>query len=318
MKESIKKIKIAIVSDNKNVNKNPDDQLLAKALEKQSTDTCLISVDIIDWKKHPKLTKYDGVYISSTWDHHEHGDQFIKWIQENDHDKKQFVIASSTIIQFIDKRNYLEPFGQHFGFSSSNKGYVTPSYFIDPLEKDIKTNLEKAFEVLPSSKKYVVKPRISADSTMTFLVPSSLVEQKVSSILSEPHRGGVILQPFIESIQRHGEFQLIYLGGQYAYTLSKDAGYCVHDRSLLKNVPPSLLHFSSRVLDFLGQSCGGEVPLRVRLDFFLDDHDCPLLSEIELVEPCLSLSSLPLDLLSSSLSTLSSSILHRVLSFSSS
>jgi len=132
----------------------------------------------------------------------------------------------------------------------------------------------------------VLKPAVSAGARDTLRVrgPSDLAtaQSLVARVL--PHKD-MMVQPYLPSVETHGEHGLVFLGGEHTHTIQRQAalsGRPGYDPTSSEPAPASEEEraFARKVLDATGFDL-----LYARVDVARDEHGRPRLMELEITEP---------------------------------
>lgn len=234
----------------------------------------------VDW------SSYRLVVLRSTWDYPRRWQAFLGWAHKVAQTTR-LANAADVVAWNIDKR-YLREL--------SAKGIpVVPTTWIDP---GAFGDVERAWE----SDALVVKPAISAgscDSGVYTRAQARQAEQLVAFILDSGRP--VMLQPYVRTIDTHGETALLYFGGQYSHAIRKgallrvgaelEAGLFREETIDAREASDAERDLGDRVLDAL--PWGREDLLYARVDLVRDVAGNPQVIELELIEPSVFLSHAP-------------------------
>jgi O-ureido-D-serine cyclo-ligase len=171
---------------------------------------------------------------------------------------------------------------------------VVPSSFIEPGE-DAEQTLP-AFLARHDCLEFVVKPSVGAGSRDT----QRHGRADVAAALTQARRlldagRSVLLQPYLDSVDRDGETALIYIQGVFSHAIRKGAllppgstaspviGLFAPEKIMARAPGPDELEVARHVLGALPFP----VPLYARVDLIRDANGAPVLLELELTEPSL-------------------------------
>jgi glutathione synthase/RimK-type ligase-like ATP-grasp enzyme len=241
-----------------------DSPALVAALAARGLDAIPVVWDApgIDW------AAFELVVVRSTWDYAERRDFFLAWAEGLPR-----VLNPLPVLRWNTDKHYLHEL--------ERKGVtVVPTRFLEPGD---------AFET-PRGR-YVVKPAVSAGSRHSATYESG---EESHSHVSGLHRMGrtVMIQPYLDGVDEHGETALIYLGGAYSHTVKKaallrpgttpgDALYLAEDmRSATPTAP------EREVADRALRALASNKLLQARVDLLPTDEG-PVVLEVELTEPSL-------------------------------
>ena len=150
----------------------------------------------------------------------------------------------------------------------------------------------------------VVKPAVSADSWETIFVRGSEAERGEAHLARHVPERDMLVQPFLPSVESHGERCLVFLEGRFSHAVRKNA-LTLGGRwtDLPEGAPVEAeadeVAAAERVLEAafeaIGASggCGRSDALYARVDLTRDASGEPLLLELELTEPTLFLAAEP-------------------------
>jgi hypothetical protein len=227
---------------------DPDDALVAEDLRKRGF-TCEAKIwndKSVDWSKCEL-----GV-VRSTWNYHQHYDEFERWMLRPELQGKLW--NPPAILRWNSKKTYLREL--------ENSGVrIVPTIWID------RTTPAAAIDELlerTSWEKAVLKPTILE--------------------LLKSH--DAMLQPYMQEIETSGERSLMFVGGKFTHAIRKApfqklavAGHAGEQSIEPESDEIALAH---QVLNTVGQEL-----LYARVDVVRDADHKPCLMELELVEPSL-------------------------------
>lgn len=258
---------------------DPDAEPLQRSLAEVGAIGILVAWDDprVSWES------FERVVISSTWDSVDRPAEYLEWA-DTVSSKTVLVNAASVLAWGLDKahqRNLAEA-----GIA------VIPTRWVPPGE-----------EWEPPGGEFVVKPAVSAGgrSTVRYGQGDTAAAQAHITALHEAGRT-VMVQPYWASIDQTGEVDVIYLAGRYSHAVRKlpalQPGRGVIDRPWEQMawsgpVTPSGEHLAvaNAVFARIEVSAGAQ-PVYARVDL-LDGTDGPVLLEVEVVDPYLSLDTFP-------------------------
>lgn len=233
----------------------------------------------VDWASMSK------VVVSSTWDSVDRPSEYLSWVREVS--SHTTLVNSARVLEWgLDKRHQrdLEVAGIP----------IVPTRWIERGDS----------WTLPLDEPFVVKPSISAGGRSTSLHDrgsSGAAAQHVETLLSAGQ--AVMIQQYQRSIETDGELDLVFIGGQFTHAVHKNpvlrlgeaAGERPWERMSWNGLAkPSADELQvgeatiSAVVDLL-QEC----PAYGRVDLVRAADGGPLLLEVEVVDPYLSLDLVP-------------------------
>jgi len=144
----------------------------------------------IDWDR------FDLVVVRSTWDYPGRREEFLAWAEGLPH-----VLNSPEVLRWNTDKRYLEDLGDD----------AVPTEFLEP----------GARFVAPDHP-YVVKPSIGAGSIGA--ARYDVGDHRSATHVAELHAASqtVLVQPYVEEIDRRGETSLIYVSGEFSHAVRKE------------------------------------------------------------------------------------------------
>lgn len=232
--------------------------------------------------------RYDLALLRSTWDYAERLQQFRGWLagvsrQTRLHNPRSLVTWNTD---------------KHYLRELAALGVPTvPSEFIEPGEDA--TVAVEAFLNSRACADLVVKPVVGAGSRGARRLSRSRASEAAAHARGLLAAGrSVLLQPYLERIDRDGETALMYFRGRFSHAIRKGALLRAGEdptrelfapEHILPRTPDTAeLRIGAAVLDAL--AAGGhsrEAPLYARVDLLRDAGGAPRLLELELTEPSL-------------------------------
>ena len=249
------------------------DDLLVPPMDTLGWDISFIPWDLSD----VNWNDYDIILIRSTWDYQSRIQEFLKVLDSIDK-SKSLLINPLPIIRWNIEKTYL--------IELEAKGIGTiPSLFQKKFSpKEIIQSFLKF-----NCDKIIIKPVVGANADNIILgskfdIKSQLHE--IQGIYSElPH----IIQPFLNSVLKEGEFSLIYFNEKFSHALSKipkEGDFRVQEEhggkiNIIKRLPIKIQNLADKVIKVLPKNC-----FYSRIDILLM-HGEPKVIEVELIEPSL-------------------------------
>jgi len=269
--------RVLLVTARASAGLDDDMPLLVDALSAEGTPTDVVSWDDpdIDWADSSL------VMVRSTWDYTTRRDEFLDWARRVG-SVARLEHPAGVLAWNTDKRYLAELPALGIG--------IVPSTFFDPGQE----------VVLPDEGQFVVKPSVSAGSrdTARFSAGDGVVAR---SLCEEIHRSGrtVLVQPYVATVDAHGETAMIYFGGEFSHSIRKGpllALDAAPSRALFApetitahRPSPDERRAGAAVIRALGSlPLVGESlhpPLYARVDLVTDEAGAPLVLELELCEP---------------------------------
>ena len=243
------------------------------------------NVAIVDWDDAgADWSRFDLALLRSTWDYTERVAEFLAWAQRAS--SKTRLLNPVEVVRWNTDKHYLRDLAK--------AGVATvPSEFIEPGE-----NAAAGFDGFLQrqlNEEFVVKPAIGAGSRDAQRYSRAQCDAALAHaqrLLNA--RRSVLLQPYLDRVDEHGETALIYFGGRFSHAIRKGP--------LLKRDegPTRALfaaeHISARVPEAdelrLAEHTLSAIPFAkpltyARVDLIHDALHAPCVLELELTEPSL-------------------------------
>jgi hypothetical protein len=217
-----------------------DDRLLIPALAAHgiSAVPAVWDDDSIDWRS------FATVVIRSTWDYHLKPQRFLAWIDRLGALGVR-LINPAPVLRWNVEKTYLRDLAAA-GVS------IVPTRWV---EQGDTTPLAGLLRETGWSRA-VVKPSIAATAYRTWLTDVASAAADEARFRELVADGRALVQPFLEAIATEGEWSLIFLGGEYAYSVLKTprgGDFRVQSdfggTSVVKDVDPELVVQASGILD---------------------------------------------------------------------
>lgn len=258
---------------------DPDQEPLLAALRAHglSADAWAWDAPGLDWA----ATKL--AVIRSTWDYHHRLDEFLAWV---DRTAAHTQLANPPqLVHANVRKTYLRDL-QAAGVP------VVPTVWCAQGERcDLARMLDER-----GWQRAVIKPVVSAGSWGTLLVdrddPGDASQRHLDALIAER---GVMVQPYLESVEQYGERALVWIDGELRHAVRKARRLAGDEESVSQQavaVAADEAELAAQVLRAaVGQTddsgSGGGGLLYARVDLARDSVGQPLLMELELVEPSL-------------------------------
>lgn len=229
-------------------------------------------------------SSFDLCLIRTTWDYTKHRDQFERWVE---HVSAQTQLLNSEIIvRWNLSKTYLRELAES-GVS------VLPTCWIDvPLSREEFEQKLRYLGLTNATDFAFIKPVVGACAEDTLRFKVSNLDQALEHIADILPRCGVMVQPYLETVETLGEYSAIYFDGQLSHCVQKipvEGDYRVQDDFGATDKPvghkPGLISLSEHCLAEVGRRFG--VPTIARVDALQDNTGRWYLNELELIEPSL-------------------------------
>ncbi|WP_131738728.1 ATP-grasp domain-containing protein [Actinomadura roseirufa] len=275
---------VALVTDEESLPIDWDMPLLLKACEVIGLKTDVRSWEDadVDW------SRYSAVLLRSPWTYVERLPDFLDWCGRIT--AHTLLLNPLSVVRWSLDKRYLADLAAH-GVP------VVPTAFVEPGE-DPSRAVREFLAAHPRSEEIVVKPTVGAYSKNVQRFARSREAEAAGHVARLHEDGAVLMQPYLPSVDRHGETDLIYFDGAYSHAIRKSA-MLMADGTV--NVPTLESRrardagaderaVASAVLDAAASHLGLDRPLLYgRVDLIRGEDGAPMVLEAELCEPSLSL-----------------------------
>lgn len=245
---------------------DPDEAALVGALARAGAWVSLLAWD--GDTPLPAPGEVDLVLVRSTWSYARNVDAFVTWLRALG-SRAKVANPVPVLLENVDKI-YLR------GLASRGIPIV-PTAFVDRGDRRTLAAVREAH----GFSEVVVKPRVSAGSwkTMRFSEGAPLAEEAFASLVAERD---VMVQPYVASVDGHGERSIVVLEGRVSHAVRKSPRFS-GDAEAVARVPVAddERAFAERVLSSYSDL------LYARVDVARDASFGLLLMELELLEPSL-------------------------------
>ena len=268
--------RLALVTSERGLRLDPDLAPASAALRQAGFD-----VDVVRWDDAD--ADWDGYALAvlrSTWDYSWRLDEFLSWAGGVPRLRN-----AVELLRWNTDKTYLRDL-ERAGLP------IVPTVWSPT-----------TVEALPDAEEWVVKPSISAGSRDTARWTDRGAALAHAAELIAAGRTAM-LQPYLTSVDEHGETALLFLGGRFSHAVRKgpllQRGEGVRQdrdsRGDLRPIDPTpeQRDVAQWVFDAVGDLVpGAAAPLYARIDLVQDGGGRPVLLELELAEPSLFLPQVP-------------------------
>lgn len=277
-----------------------DDDLppLVDAFERLGAD-----VEVVDWDApQADWSAFDLALVRSTWDYHGRYEAFRAWIEAAT--ERTALHNPAEVLAWNTDKRYLRDLAAA-GLA------VVPTAFLEP--DDVGAShpgtdaaSDPVDRALGTAGEVVVKPAVSAGArnTARYLLDDPDERARAATHARSLLDAGrvVMVQPYLDSVDTHGETALVVIDGAVSHALRKgpllhrgaamdDALFAMEDMSA-RDATPAEEAVADAVVAHLADRFG-RVPLYARVDLLADGDGRPVLLEFELTEPSLFLGFAP-------------------------
>lgn len=241
----------------------------------------------VDW------AGYDVAVLRSTWDYAERLDEFLDWAERCAAQTR--LVNTPAVVRWNTDKHYLVHLA-HAGVP------VVPTLFVEPAA-DPTAELQRflgggpgAFSVGSDGDfaEFVVKPSVGAGSRDAARYRREDSAKAVAHIARLLEAGrSVMLQPYLDRVDEHGETAVIYLGGRYSHAIRKGPLLKLDDALVSGLFAPEQITSREpdpgerRVAEAAFRASSLDEPLYARIDLVRDGRGEPVVLELELTEPSL-------------------------------
>ncbi len=241
---------------------------------------------VVDWDD-PAVdwAAFDFALVRSTWDYTDRLREFLVWVDSAA--ALTHLLNPPAVIRWNTDKHYLADLARA-GVP------VVSSTFIEPGESAEQTLA--AFLANHDCAEFVVKPAVSAGSRDT----QRHARNRVAPAIAQAERlldarRSVLLQPYLDSVDRDGETALMCFAGRFSHAIRKGPllppgstaapaiGLFAPEKIRARMPGADELRVAEQVL----RAAPFPVPLYARVDLIRDGSGTPVLLELELTEPSL-------------------------------
>lgn len=237
----------------------------------------------VDW------ARYDAIVLRTVWDYHDKAEAFDAWLDAVPARTK--LLNPAPVVRWNGRKDYLREL-------EAEGVAIAPTRWLPAGERH---DLARCCRELGVEGRAFLKPLVGANAshTLRFDSASELPAAQVFLDGLEPARA-MMLQPYLDSVEREGEYSLIYFADQLSHATRKipvPGDYRVQDDWGASDEPwtpdAPALALGQQTLAALARiararSWAIELPLLyARVDLLRDARGAWVLNELELIEPSL-------------------------------
>lgn len=238
--------------------------------------------EIAEWDDpHIDWARFDAAVLRSAWDYHERLTEFLAWSEQ--------VAGATTLMNPLPVVRW--SLDKHYLGELARAGApVVPTRYVEPGDDPALRLAE--FLAADGCRELVVKPAIGAgsrDARRHGRDDGTGIVGHMTYLLSE--RRSVMMQPYLDGVDRDGETALMYIDGRFSHAIRKGAMLPSGAPSTAALFAPEDIRARSPAADELaaGARILAAVPyptlLYARVDLLRDRQGAPRLLELELAEP---------------------------------
>jgi glutathione synthase/RimK-type ligase-like ATP-grasp enzyme len=223
----------------------------------------------VDW------AAYDLAIIRSTWNYHDHLDEFLAWATRTSQVTR--LANPVEIIKWNTDKRYLNDLAAQ-GFATVPTTFVSPGEAIP------------ADAVVALDAHLVIKPSVGAGSNGAKLFDADADGARAHIATLQAAGKTAMLQPYLSHVDTHGETALMYINGQFSHAarkaaiLSRDMSWSTGIYADEKVVAAQATSAERELADAIVESLPSLAYTRVDL---LPSESGPMVLELELTEPSL-------------------------------
>ena len=239
-------------------------------------------VAIAEWDLPRDWSQFDAVLLRSTWDYPLRLAEFLRWAEEVSRATR--LLNPLPLVKWSSDKHYIADL--------ESKGVPTVlTRFVEPGERPEQRIADLLSQ--PDVDEFVVKPAVGAGSKDAQRFGRDEAEgaaRHAARMLGG--KRSVLLQPYLNRVDEHGETAVIYFDGEFSHAIRKGALLKKKEgpktelfakEAITARVPePSELKVAARAMQALP-----ETPLYARVDLIRDKNNEPVVLELELIEPSL-------------------------------
>ena len=245
--------------------------------------------EVLDWDDPAvRWSDYDLALLRSTWDYTDRLEEFRGWLA---HVSRQTRLHNpEPVVAWNTDKHYLRDLAA-LGLPA------VPSAFIEP-DEPARAAIERFLAEQPCAE-FVIKPTVGAGSRgARRLGRAQLKEASAHADALLAAGRSVLLQPYLEAVDRDGETALLFFGGQFSHAIRKGPllrpnadptrALFAPEHITARTPQPAERAVAERVLSALRDA--GRTPeplLYARVDLLRDAAGAPFVLELELAEPSL-------------------------------
>lgn len=257
-----------------------DDAPLIAALDGMgvSLDRPAWSDPAVDWDQ------YEGILVRTPWDYQDHRQAFVAWAEA----RGGRLFNPGAVVRWNTDKRYLRALEQH-GVRLAPTEWVAQGETVDLAELIAQRGWTRGF----------LKPVIGASSsdTLRFNADEQGIVEAQQFLDATSPRVGMMVQPYLDAVEREGELSVIFIDGQPTHAVRKvpvPGDYRVQDDHGASDhgaqASPAELEACRHALAGM-HACLPELEgrplLYARVDLLNDGGGVPCLNELEVVEPSL-------------------------------
>lgn len=234
-------------------------------------------------------SRFDAAILRSPWDYTARLDEFLAWCTRTSTQTR--LLNPLPVVEWNTDKHYL-------GELVARGVPVVPTAFVEPDMEPLPA-LQAFLAAHADAAEFVVKPTVGAGSkdAQRYARSQEFAAANHLARLLDAERSAM-LQPYLASVDEHGETGLMYFDGQFSHAIRKGpllrpgegpTDHLFAAEAITPRMPsPDELALAERVLSAARDALRlREAPLYARVDLIRDGDGEPCLLELELCEPSL-------------------------------
>lgn len=211
------------------------------------------------------------VLVRSTWNYTLHPREFLDWVERTAGAARFFNPAGT--VRWNAHKSYL--------LDLQARGVPTVPTTL--LRRGDVTPLRDVMR-LHGATRVVVKPAVSGGSRETMRVDASTLDAGEAHLRKLAAREDVLVQPYLDSVEGHGERALVWIDGELTHAVRKSPRFIGDQESVSAAVP---IADDEEAVARAALAVAPTPLLYARIDVARDEKGAPRVMELELIEPSL-------------------------------
>lgn len=166
-------------------------------------------VETVAWRSAVDWDDFDAVYICTPWDYPEHAQHFLEVLARIDA-SRALLINELALVHWTLEKTYLRDVER-------DGSDIVPSTWYDSFESAQPSGMFAEHR----TDRIVVKPTVGANAKDTFVLTDPIGDAELDVLRETFAARAFLVQPFIENIQKEGEFSLFFFNGEYSHAIRK-------------------------------------------------------------------------------------------------
>jgi glutathione synthase/RimK-type ligase-like ATP-grasp enzyme len=181
------------------------DRIAADELERRGS-----AVMSVPWSSPRDWTRFDAVVIRATWDYYKQPEDFLTWLERLEQERVA-LWNPARLASWNMQKGYLRDL-ERAGVAVVPTAWVFQSDAAESLAELVRAR---------GWQDVVVKPAVSANADRTWRTRGNITEQDEREFAALVAADDVMVQPFVESLARDGEWSFMFLGGEFSHAVLK-------------------------------------------------------------------------------------------------